>query len=214
MSQQRYKYPRTNHLPFSEGLTDGDKRMISDECFQNKHIVITEKMDGENTTIYNDGCHARSIDSTHRDYHSWLLSYIQNFMYQIPDNCRICGEYLYAKHSIPYKDLISYFEVFSVWEGDICKDWRYTEKVCKDLGLHTVPVLYEGTYQRDMVLAIAQDTVSRGCEGIVVRYSGEFELKDWGSNIAKYVRKNHVQTDEHWSQGKIETNRLRKGTDE
>ena len=33
-------------------------------------------MDGENTTIYKDFYHARSLDSKHKDYHSYLLSKI------------------------------------------------------------------------------------------------------------------------------------------
>ena len=207
--QPRYKYPRTNHLPFSQGLTDGDKRMMSDDCLCDKLVVITEKMDGENTTIYCDGFHARSIDSAHRDYHSWLIQYIQNFMYKIPDNYRICGEYLYAKHSIEYNYLPSYFEVFSVWMNDICCSWEHTKAMCDMLNLYHVPVLYEGLYRRALVKEIAEDVVRRGGEGIVVRNSGNFQLKDWESNIAKYVRANHVQTDEHWSQGHIEHNKLR-----
>ena len=45
------KYPRTMHLPFSEGVTSDDKMIKSLDAFQNCRVIVTEKMDGENTTI-------------------------------------------------------------------------------------------------------------------------------------------------------------------
>ena len=115
-----YKYPRTPHFPFSLGVTKDDKVLSSTNHFNNKLVVVTEKMDGENTTIYNDYYHARSLDSKHRDYHSYLLANILPMIqYQIPNNYRICGEYLYAKHSIYYENLENYFLVFSIL-GRLC----------------------------------------------------------------------------------------------
>ena len=48
----RYKYPRTYHLPFSPGFTSDDKVLKDDSYFRGKEIVVTEKMDGENVSIY------------------------------------------------------------------------------------------------------------------------------------------------------------------
>src|SRR5690606_36086297 len=45
----RMKYPRTYHLPQSPGMNDDDRMLKSLEIFHNREIVITEKMDGENT---------------------------------------------------------------------------------------------------------------------------------------------------------------------
>lgn len=206
---QKYKYPRTYHLPYSKGYTSDDKVLDTDDIFSNMQVVITEKMDGENTTIYRDGYHARSLDSTHKEYHSWLLGYMKSFQYMIPDGYRICGEYLYTKHSIEYNDLSSYFLVFSVWDDDnICLTWEKTEEFCSNVGLITVPVLYKGVYDKDVSIKIAEETVVKGGEGIVIRNAGSFCYKDFSYNIAKYVRENHVQTDEHWSFGKIEKNGL------
>lgn len=205
-----YKYPRTPHLPFSASKTSDDKTLDSDSHFYDmERIIISTKMDGENTTVYPDGkCHARSIDSPHRDYHSWLLNDIQNWYYKIPKGYRVCGEYLYAKHSIKYEYLDSYFEVFSIWKDTTCLSWPDTVDMCNDLGLCTVPVFYYGTYDTDMVKDIAVKTANSGSEGIVVRNYNSFELKDFDKNIAKYVRPNHVQTDEHWSMQTIEHNLL------
>ncbi len=206
----KYKYPRTYHLPYSKGYTSDDKVLENDNIFIEKEVIITEKMDGENTTIYKDFYHARSIDSKHREYHSWLLSYIKSFQFLIPDRYRICGEYMYAKHSIMYKNLVSYFLTFSVWDDNICLSWDDTEKFCNEIGIKMVPALYRGIYNSKKTIDIAEAIVKRGGEGIVVRNVDSFRYDTFHDNIAKYVRENHVQTDKHWSLDKIEKNLLNK----
>lgn len=62
-----------------ETITEDDKRLKDTTQFKNMNVVITEKMDGENTTIYNNYYHARSLDSKHKEYHSYLLSNFQIF---------------------------------------------------------------------------------------------------------------------------------------
>lgn len=204
-----YKYPRTPHFPFSLGATDDDKILDNTNHFVGKQVIVTEKMDGENTTIYSDYYHARSLDSKHRDYHSYLLSKtipsVQGF---IPPTYRVCGEYLYAKHSIGYDNLSDYFLAFSIWDNNKCLDWNNFEALCSEWGLHTVPVLYKGIYDEKLIKEIAEKTVTKGGEGIVCRIADSFYYDDFSKNIAKYVRKNHVQTDKHWSTQVIEKNKL------
>lgn len=205
-----YKYPRTYHLPFSKGATSDDKILKDTKHFIGKKIVVTEKMDGENTTIYRDYYHARSLDSKHRNYHSYLLSeIIPRIKYDIPENWRICGEYLYAKHSIWYTDLEDYFLVFSIWNGESCLSWEETREYCELLGLSIVPELYIGDYDEDKIKSIAENVVEHGGEGIVVRLLDTFSYENFSTSIAKYVRENHVQTDGHWSLGKIIQNKRR-----
>lgn len=204
-----YKYPRTYHLPFSPGCTSDDKILTTDSHLNGIEVVVTEKMDGENITIYRDGFHARSLDSKHKEYHSWLIREMQKFAYDIPKNYRICGEYLFARHSIAYEDLPSYFMAFSIWEGDTCLSWDDTEIICEELGIQTVPVLWKTQYDTEAVKKIAQEVTARGGEGIVVRYAGQFRYNEFAENVAKYVRRNHVQTDKHWSNSEIIRNGLR-----
>lgn len=71
--EQYFKYPRTLHLPWSLGSTSDDKFMSNVEHFNGKRIIITEKMDGENTNMYSDKIHARSIDSNHHDSRNWVM---------------------------------------------------------------------------------------------------------------------------------------------
>lgn len=204
-----YKYPRTPHLPFSPGATSDDKMLKNTDHFTGKWVVVTEKMDGENTTIYKDYYHARSLDSAHRPYHSWLLGYLPQIQPLIYPGTRICGEYLYPKHSIYYDNLKSYFYGFSIWNGEYCLDWYETEDEFQRIGIISVPVLFIGEYNDEDIKKLAESVVKRGGEGIVVRTVDGFKYDDFESHIAKYVRPNHVQTEKHWSFGKIESNKLK-----
>lgn len=204
-----FKYPRTYHFSFSEGATSDDKITEDDFLLKNKKIVITEKMDGENTTIYNNYWHARSLTSSHQEYHSKLIRRMQEFQYLIPDNLRICGEDLCVKHSIYYDNLPDIFLAFSVWENEICYSWEDTLEICDMLEIKTVPVLYEGDFDLDLIKEIAKKVVKEGKEGIVVRSFDKFLYKDFSKNVMKFVRKNHVQTDKHWSKGEITYNKVR-----
>lgn len=204
-----FKYPRTYHFSFSEGATSDDKITEDDFLLKNKKIVITEKMDGENTTIYNNYWHARSLTSSHQEYHSKLIRRMQEFQYLIPDNLRICGEDLCVKHSIYYDNLPDIFLAFSIWKNEICYSWEDTLEICDMLEIKTVPVLYEGDFDLDLIKEIAKKVVKEGKEGIVVRSFDKFLYKDFSKNVMKFVRKNHVQTDKHWSKGEIIYNKVR-----
>lgn len=46
-------------------------------------------------------------------------------------------------------------------------------------------------------------------EGYVVRLASEFEFKDFSKSVAKFVRSDHVTTDEHWMNKKIVPNKLK-----
>lgn len=207
---KRYKYPRTYHFPFSPGRSSDDKIFNDFELyFEGKQVVITEKMDGENTSIYRDMCHARSIDSAHKEYHSWLLNYVKSFQYLLNEDERVCGEYLFAKHSIYYENLPSYFMVFSIWNGEQCLSWEDTVKRCKELNLITVPVLYEGIYDKNKIYEAIKEVTNGNGEGIVMRLASSYSYDNFNNSIIKYVRSNHVTTDEHWSNQKIIQNILK-----
>ncbi len=212
---QFYKYKRTFHLPFSEGLQNDDKRMEDETCFDGKTVAVTVKMDGSNNSLYKDGLHARSLDSSHHPSRSWLKSYHSTFAHLIPDGWRICGEGLFAKHSIHYTDLESYFYVFSVWdENNICLSLTDTKKFCDKLGLTHVEVvcvvedLGQGCLMEILEL-VYHNVVSQGQEGIVIRNVESYHYDDFQNNIAKAVRANHIQTDENWKSEAIVKNLLK-----
>ena len=199
MSFPRYKYPRTPHLSFSPGVGGDDIQLDSSEIFANSQVVVTEKLDGENTTLYSDGLHARSIDSRHHPSRAWVKALQAAMGHNIPPGWRICGENLYARHSIAYENLKSYFYVFSIWnENNYCLSWSETKEWAEILELELVPVIYQGIWDKAKMLAIAEQLDLNLTEGYVVRKTEQFHFADFQKNIAKWVRSNHVQTNEHW----------------
>lgn len=202
----KVKYPRTLHLPWSASVSSDDK-LQDNLSLLSKEIVITEKMDGENSTIYKDFYHARSLDSADHPSRHWLKGFWGSIKYLIPENFRICGENLYAKHSIEYNELSTYFMVFSIWDGDICLSWDETVEWCQLLGLETVPVLGRGIYTENDLKSLTLNLDKQ--EGYVIRNSGSFHFDDFSENCLKWVRKGHVQTDEHWMFSKIIPNKLK-----
>ena len=68
----RTHYPRTPHLPWSPGATSDDVRVGDLSGLTGRDVVVTEKLDGENTTLYRDGLHARSLDSGHHPSRAWV----------------------------------------------------------------------------------------------------------------------------------------------
>jgi hypothetical protein len=179
-------------------------------CFQDHEIVVTEKMDGENTSMYRDAIHARSLDSANHPSRSWVRGLHGQIRNDIPEGWRVCGENLYAKHSIGYEQLPSYFMVFSIWtDMNDCLSWDDTQEWASLLGLDTVPVLYRGLWD---VLAVKEcyDSFvhSASREGYVVRLAKSFPYSAFGTSLAKFVRTNHVQTSEHWMTQEIVPNKV------
>ena len=72
MSSQRYKYPRTPHLSFSPGVGGDDIKLDSHKIFANCQVVVTEKLNGENTSLYPEYIHARSLDSRYHPSRAWI----------------------------------------------------------------------------------------------------------------------------------------------
>lgn len=204
------KYPRTPHLPWSRGKTDDDKVLKNTDHFNGMHVVVTEKMDGECTTMYSDHIHARSIDSANHYSRNWVKGFHGSIKHLIPNGWRICGENLYAEHSIAYDNLESYFYGFGVYDNNnICLDWEMTITVFDELGITPVPNLYTGEYLEFVLLDLSESLNPEITEGYVVRNYNSFNYDDFGKNVAKYVRKGHVQTDTHWMHKDIKPNKLR-----
>lgn len=210
----RYKYPRTLHLPNSPGTTEDDRSHTSIEQWIDMQVVITKKMDGENTTMYQDGLHARSLEFSSRIDRDRIRAIHAEIAYEIPENMRICGENLTAAHSIRYTDLRDWFYVYSIWENTTCLSWRETMEWCELLGmtratgraLITVPLLFWGKFQGwDTLDAQIERLDLTKDEGLVIRPAERFELRDFPRLVGKYVRQGHVRTQAHWTR-RIEFN--------
>lgn len=203
---KRFKYPKTFHFPWSPGLQNDDRLLPSTNVFEGKEVVATIKKDGENTSIYTDCLHARSLDSLNHPSRNCVRAFAAKFQKDIPFDWRICGENVYAHHSIFYKNLPSYFLGFSIWnENNFCLHWDETLEWFKIFGITPVEQIYRGIWDEDYFKNLE---VPENEEGYVVRTVEGYNYEDFQKHLAKYVRKNHVQTDEHWMSKPIVKNLL------
>jgi hypothetical protein len=176
-----------------------------------------------NCSAYSDGhVHARSIDSKGGEDRAWVKSFlVNNVCFNLPEGWRVCGENLWAEHSIHYYDLPSYFMGFSIWnERNVCLSWDDTLDWFQMLDITPVPVLFDGMYE-DLVekkpgsIKLLRD-IERSLdfdrdEGYVMRIAGEFNYGQFKSSVAKFVRPGHVSTTVHWRAGSaFKPNELKK----
>jgi hypothetical protein len=200
------KFPKISHVPWSASVDARTDRIFSMEklleSFEGKEVVVTEKMDGENTTGYRDYIHARSIDGRNHPSRSWVKQLHSAIANDIPEGWRISGENLFARHSIFYKGLPSFFLVFAIYDQkDECLPWDETVEYANLLGLKTVPVLYRGVYDDEKVKACFKGKSTFGGseqEGYVMRLASAIPWPRHTASFAKFVRKNHVQTTHNW----------------
>jgi len=214
------KYPKTPHLPWSECVSREDKRLGSVVHFLNNPIIITEKMDGSNV------CLTSSLDVFARSHSGapghpsfdYLKAIHASLRSKIDSRLSIFAEWCFAVHSIEYEGLDSYLNIFGVLEKNkTWWSWWEVEASAKYLGIPTVPVIGITviTSQEELIKettpGIGVRSVYGGdTEGRVVRLAGEFNNDDFMLCVAKWVRKNHVQTDEHWTQQEIKKQKVKK----
>lgn len=207
----KVKYPRTHHCPWSEGLHSDDRLIDSMDAFVGRRVIVTTKMDGENSSLYSDYFHARSVDGRHHPSRDWVKNLWSRICGDIPPGWRVCGENLYAKHSIEYTHLPSYFMGFSIFtERNVCLSWDETMEWFELLGIQSVPVLYDGVYDEAKIRALYDSKRDwNDCEGYVIRVADAFDYAAFRDCVAKFVRAGHVQTTKHWMHGqRIEKNGL------
>lgn len=207
----RVKYPRTPHLPWSPGKSGDDITVNTIDHLSNlDDIVVTEKLDGENTTLYRDYMHARSADYNPHPARDWVKRLHAQVCADIPEGFRVCGENVFAKHTIFYTALPSYFFVFAIFQNDGCLSWDETVEWSQLLGLETTPVLYRGSWDEQQIKRCWREVSTFGeeQEGYVVRNADSFEFKKFQHNVAKYVRAQHVKTSQHWLYDVVVPNQL------
>ena len=178
----KIKYPRTPHLPGSN--MDSDDIACSYENFKDKEVVASLKLDGANTTIGKDYVHGRSLEYKSHESRNHMKELQAKIGWQL-DDLRICGENMYAVHTLKYNNLESYFYVISIWKGETCLSWKETVEICYLLDLIHVPVIYEGVFD---LLAIENNfkPFSKEHEGYVIRLKDEFSYNDFSKSVAKY----------------------------
>lgn len=214
------KYNRTPHFPWSKGCTNDDKIAEDISLLINNQIIITEKMDGSNTSLEADGCFARTHAGppTHLSFDG-LKALHATIKYKIPANIQLFGEWCYALHSIAYETLPAYFLMFGIreisGEAPFWYSWEEMQEWAAELEVPTVPLLWEGTVSSEKELRTLTTglTLQSSCfgptrEGLVIRVRDVIDDDCFSKSVMKWVRKDHVQTTEHWKNQEIVRNKL------
>jgi hypothetical protein len=201
------KYNRTYHLPWSPGTTSDDRISPSVDSLIGIDIVITEKLDGENCGMTKDGVYARSHAAfTTSPWSREVRQIHERIKRDLSEGVFLFGENMEGIHSIEYSNLTSYFYIFGVRDNNIWISWDAVEEYSYLLDLPTVPVLFKGQVNsgkelKELTESLTSQPSSLGGkrEGIVVRNADMFHNDDFAKNVLKWVRKGHVNTDEHWT---------------
>jgi ATP-dependent RNA circularization protein (DNA/RNA ligase family) len=216
------KFPRTLWLPVGHApdkgercISQADVATILDLAYC-ASLHISEKLDGANVGVgvdYKEGLLLQKRggliqDGDHPQYgrfKAWVYKNHDKFM-RLPDGCTVFGEWLWAKHSIHYTELLSYFKVFDVYYNDKFIEPLQMEVIANLAGLRHVPTLsFGGVFPR--LEKLVKDTIRPSrfsdemMEGFVVR-SLDGKLR------AKYVRPDFISGDEHWRSKPVVENLL------
>lgn len=190
------KYPRTFTLPWSDVVGVGDRVLASVEPLKRGAVVVTEKMDGENVTLYRDFLHTRSVARIKHESRVWLDEFWESIRYDIPEDWRICGEYLFVTHTVAYDRLPSYFMGFSVWnERNICLSWEDTTSFFERIGVSQIPPIYVGPLDCDAIDAAWRAKGNPASEGYVIRSMGPIPMSDFRRLSAKFIRAGYEQSE-------------------
>lgn len=214
------KYPRSFHLPWSPGGTSDDKRLSNVDSLLGVKLVITEKCDGSNLTYTRTNVYSRSHAGppNHSSFDTAKATH-GRIAYRISEGLSIFCEYCFAVHSIEYERLPDCSLVFGVREDSTGAWWEWDMVAAQavDLGLPTVPVLYRGEVRSEIelkelteALSLMPSAFGGVREGVVVRKDSGFSDIEFSRSLAKWVRKNHVITDEHWMYQAIRPQTIRR----
>src|SRR5690242_19652726 len=158
------KYPRTPHLFGSKG-TDDDKHLNEADSLRflaDESLIVEEKVDGTNVGIHfqPDGemvlqCRGHLItEGMHPQYDlfkQWAA--VKRFVLEdaIEDRFILFGEWLYARHSVHYRQLSHYFFEFDIFDKQLESFLNLEQRLIllDGIGIETVPVLKTGKIHRE-----------------------------------------------------------------
>jgi RNA ligase len=234
------KYPRTPHLFGSTG-TDDDKRLSEAESIDfiaDGSLIVEEKIDGTNVGIHftSDGqmilqCRGHLItQGMHPQYDlfkQWTAVKRDILEERLEDRFILFGEWLYARHSVYYRQLPHYFFEFDIYDKEqqafLSLDKRLS--LIDGAGIETVPVLQQGAIGKDelegligpsLFGSVFENPATRRTddlmEGLYFRTEGAGAV----TGRAKFVRPEFVEKvkqSTHWQHQAMVPNLLKEGAD-
>lgn len=233
------KYPRTPHLFGARGTPD-DKRMNERDSLAfigDESLIVEEKLDGTNVGIHFSGdemilqCRGHLItEGMHAQYDlfkQWTTAKRTCLEGMLDQRYILFGEWMYAKHTIGYRELPHYFFEFDIWdkkdETFLLLDRRLELLAGKNI--QTVPVVHRGPIKRkDLEALVAQSAFASQfehpasgrtdsiMEGLYLRTENDHAV----TGRAKMVRPEFVEKinqSTHWQHTAMIANELVEGAD-
>ncbi|GGK99331.1 RNA ligase family protein [Mangrovihabitans endophyticus] len=186
------RHPRAPHLPDSPGAGP-DAAVQRDLSWLDGELVVTEKLDGHALIFTRD---ALVVPDEGGDLRPWDLpakALWAMTAHRVPDDWRVCGASMWARHGIAYTDLPGAFIVFDIWdETDTLLGWDDTVDWARRLELPVVPVLYRGGSISEARRAWARTRDGRCSEGFILRSAGRVSAADFEHRVVQWVRAGHV----------------------
>lgn len=206
------KYPSTPHWPHSETVHRDDTVSKHPESFVGVPVVITEKIDGGNTCLFNGEVYARSVAAPCREGWMGMVRKHHGWKTQNPTLADMAhyGEDIFGIHSIEYEpvreeDTFSLFAVRHTTVTDFWCSWNEVESYAAQLEVPTAALLFRGVFDsaKDITEWFREELgkpsgLGGEREGFVMRHEVGFHNDDFRRKVCKYVRPHHVQTDQHW----------------
>jgi len=234
------KYPRTPHLFGSKG-TDDDKHLNEVESQQfiaDGSLIVEEKIDGTNAGIHftSNGelvlqCRGHLITKgMHPQYDlfkQWTAVKRSVIEERLKDRFILFGEWVYARHSVHYRQLPHYFFEFDIYdkteEAFLSLERRL--QLLDGTGIETVPVLHRGGIAKEELADLIgasrfgsqfENPLTGRTDDLMEGLYLRTEAAGIVTGRAKFVRPEFVEKvkqSTHWQHQAMVPNLLKEGTD-
>ena len=234
------KYPRTPHLFGSRG-TDDDKHLGQQESLDfiaDASLIVEEKLDGTNVGIHFTSagqmvlqCRGHLItQGMHPQYDllkQWTAVKRDILEERLEDRFILFGEWLYARHSVHYRQLPHYFFEFDIYdkEEETFLGLEQRLAVIEGTGIETVPVLHQGAIGKEelekligpsLFESVFENPVTRRTDNLMEGLYLRTEAAGAVAGRAKFVRPEFVEKvkqSTHWQHQAMVPNLLKEGAD-
>ena len=234
------KYPRTPHLFGSKG-TDDDKHLSeaeSREFIADESLIVEEKIDGTNVGIHFTSagqmvlqCRGHLItQGMHPQYDlfkQWTAVKRGVIEERLENRYILFGEWVYARHSVHYRQLPHYFFEFDIYdkEEEAFLSLEKRRSLIVDTGIETVPVLHQGAIGKEelegligpsLFDSLFENPVTRRTDNLMEGLYLRNEAVGAVAGRAKFVRPEFVEKvkqSTHWQHQAMVPNLLKNGAD-
>ena len=152
------KYPKTHHIKGSKGVTEDDQVPLED--LPGDHLVIEEKLDGSMVSVSFENrqvvsrCQMPARGESASMFNAWVAEKFTALEEVLGSRYIMFGEWLYAKHTVFYDKLPSYFMEYDIYDR-LERGWLSTDRrhaLLLGTGIEHVPILAKAQKTDDLNL--------------------------------------------------------------